>query len=66
MLGVIVMFVFWRIADHTSEKAGFECGYNCDDCKAHCVGYRCHVMRCAIDAEIVAEMESEESSSQDL
>lgn len=47
MLGLFVSFVFYRLADNTCKNAGFDCGFDCDKCSCHCVGYHCHLMRLA-------------------
>jgi hypothetical protein len=55
MIGMLVYFVIFRIADNTCKKAGYECGYDCDKCTAHCGGYVCHVRRKERSAESVTQ-----------
>lgn len=56
LIGIMIMSVFWKIADNTSKKAGDECCYNCDDCTAHCVGYHCHVERWKLEKELAKDV----------
>ena len=45
MLGLVVSFVFYRLADKTCKDAASDCGYDCSLCSCHCVGFHCHEMR---------------------
>lgn len=45
LVAFILEFIFNRAAEKVNKKAGESCGYDCDTCSAHCVGYHCHLQR---------------------
>ena len=48
---IVFDFLFSLITDRICKRAGDVCGYDCEKCKSHCVGYYCNMRRIA-DANI--------------
>ena len=57
LLGIVIEFIFARIAERTNKKAGDECLGYCEFCHAHCVGYHCYLVRQREADRLNAELE---------